>query len=220
MNSRIVKTVWGLLLISLCIVGAKAANAAYTLEKNPNDSSATAQNLDPYFSSDISYLVETDLSGTIANWSASVYGFSGDNTYDYYSFSVGTAGSSLHLGNAVSFDIDFAEVAGLDTVLTLYDTDGTRLLAYNDDSGADCAGDLESDTFNSFFRYTFNTAGTYYIRVGQYLQSGSLYGGPLVADATYHLHVGTTNPTPIPGAVWLLGSGLVGLVGIRRKMKA
>jgi hypothetical protein len=27
-------------------------------------------------------------------------------------------------------------------------------------------------------------------------------------------------PTPIPGAVWLLGSGLVGLVGVRRKMKA
>lgn len=26
-------------------------------------------------------------------------------------------------------------------------------------------------------------------------------------------------PTPIPGAVWLLGSGLVGLVGIRRRMK-
>lgn len=27
-------------------------------------------------------------------------------------------------------------------------------------------------------------------------------------------------PTPIPGAVWLFGSGLVGLVGIRRRMKA
>lgn len=26
--------------------------------------------------------------------------------------------------------------------------------------------------------------------------------------------------TPVPGAVWLLGSGLAGLVGIRRKMKA
>lgn len=26
--------------------------------------------------------------------------------------------------------------------------------------------------------------------------------------------------TPVPGALWLLGSGLVGLVGIRRKMKA
>jgi hypothetical protein len=27
----------------------------------------------------------------------------------------------------------------------------------------------------------------------------------------------TVSPTPIPGAIWLLGSGLVGLVGIRRK---
>lgn len=27
------------------------------------------------------------------------------------------------------------------------------------------------------------------------------------------------NPVPIPGAVWLLGSGLVGLVGFRKKMK-
>ncbi|QJB58307.1 VPLPA-CTERM sorting domain-containing protein [Pseudodesulfovibrio sp. zrk46] len=29
-----------------------------------------------------------------------------------------------------------------------------------------------------------------------------------------------TSPTPIPGAVWLLGSGLVGLVGFRRKRAA
>ncbi|BDQ35479.1 hypothetical protein [Pseudodesulfovibrio portus] len=27
----------------------------------------------------------------------------------------------------------------------------------------------------------------------------------------------TFSPTPIPGAIWLLGSGLVGLVGLRRK---
>lgn len=43
---------------------------------------------------------------------------------------------------------------------------------------------------------------------------------------TGHLHQGeveewalSVKPTPIPGAVWLLGSGLLGLVGIRRKMK-
>ncbi|QJB55504.1 VPLPA-CTERM sorting domain-containing protein [Pseudodesulfovibrio sp. zrk46] len=29
-----------------------------------------------------------------------------------------------------------------------------------------------------------------------------------------------TSPTPLPGAVWLLGSGLVGLVGLRRKATA
>ena len=30
---------------------------------------------------------------------------------------------------------------------------------------------------------------------------------------------GHTNPVPIPGAAWLLGSGLVGLVGLRRRKK-
>ena len=30
----------------------------------------------------------------------------------------------------------------------------------------------------------------------------------------------SSNPTPVPGAIWLLGSGIAGLVGIRRKMQA
>ena len=30
----------------------------------------------------------------------------------------------------------------------------------------------------------------------------------------------TSSAAPIPGAVWLLGSGLVGLVGLRRKLKS
>lgn len=32
-------------------------------------------------------------------------------------------------------------------------------------------------------------------------------------------HLANLNQVPIPGALWLLGSGLLGLVGIRRKMK-
>ena len=36
----------------------------------------------------------------------------------------------------------------------------------------------------------------------------------------YFCDVSISSATPIPGAVWLLGSGLVGLVGFRRKMKA
>jgi hypothetical protein len=31
--------------------------------------------------------------------------------------------------------------------------------------------------------------------------------------------VGETTPVPIPAAVWLLGSGLIGLIGIRRFRK-
>jgi hypothetical protein len=50
------------------------------------------------------------------------------------------------------------------------------------------------------------------LRVGDYLSSGTYYfdtiTGTVAADAT---------PTPIPAAAWLLGSGLLGLMGIRRR---
>jgi hypothetical protein len=36
-------------------------------------------------------------------------------------------------------------------------------------------------------------------------------------QSVYHLDDVSATPTPIPAAVWLLGSGLAGLVGIRRR---
>jgi hypothetical protein len=33
------------------------------------------------------------------------------------------------------------------------------------------------------------------------------------------VHPGNVNPVPIPAAVWLLGSGLIGLIGLRRKFQ-
>lgn len=49
---------------------------------------------------------------------------------------------------------------------------------------------------------------------GDFTQGDALYGsygfgGPITEIAA--------NPVPVPGAVWLLGSGLLGLVGIRRR---
>jgi hypothetical protein len=44
-------------------------------------------------------------------------------------------------------------------------------------------------------------------------------GGTADLDAIAALST-TNSPVPIPGAVWLLSSGLVGLIGIRRKKAA
>ncbi|MBW1677074.1 MAG: PEP-CTERM sorting domain-containing protein [Deltaproteobacteria bacterium] len=42
---------------------------------------------------------------------------------------------------------------------------------------------------------------------------GNAYGEPLAAD----LGSGCVSVVPVPGAVWLLGSGLLGLMGVRRR---
>jgi len=54
---------------------------------------------------------------------------------------------------------------------------------------------------------------------GDFSSNGNL-GFTSTGGATISIdNVGIPNPVPIPGAVWLLGSGLLGLVGLRRKMK-
>jgi hypothetical protein len=39
------------------------------------------------------------------------------------------------------------------------------------------------------------------------------------ADIIFLDYPGGGNVVPLPGAVWLLGSGLLGLIGLRRKLK-
>ncbi|BDQ33456.1 VPLPA-CTERM sorting domain-containing protein [Pseudodesulfovibrio portus] len=48
------------------------------------------------------------------------------------------------------------------------------------------------------------------------LESLASDGGDVVVELTAFDYT----PTPIPGAAWLLGSGLIGLVGLRRRFKA
>jgi len=47
----------------------------------------------------------------------------------------------------------------------------------------------------------------------------TIVGAGINPDGNYEAWVANINPIPIPGAVWLLGSGLIGIVGIRRKFK-
>jgi hypothetical protein len=58
-----------------------------------------------------------------------------------------------------------------------------------------------------FFEWGLNTMASTWNDVGR----GALEKGYIIEY--------NTNPVPVPAAVWLLGSGLIGLAGIRRKFK-
>lgn len=189
-----------------------SVQALIIVESGPTDSPANAQNIDAAFGFLPDQVIETNSNLDLGIPNATVFGFSGDGTYDYYSFTVGTGASPLQVGQEVFFDTDFAEIVGLDTHITLFDTDGTTVLDTNDDAPFKGPGDLGENVFNSFLSYIFDTSGEYFIRVGQF--DGSDYGGVLSTDATYQLQVSTV---PIPPAAWLFGSGVLALYALSRR---
>ena len=182
---RIVMLLTGALVMAvMVVVYAGAAWATSVNEVEPNDSIAEAQNIDPYFSLDSDPNIA--FSTTVPH--ATVDG-TGNNTFDYYAFSVPQARSST-IG---LFDIDGAVVCpigggiceGFDSYLQLYDTNG-NLLAEDDDDRED-PGSEGSTGLDSSLEYTFPSAGTYYIAVG------SCCVGPVWNGMTYQLQVSLGN---------------------------
>lgn len=99
----------------------------------------------------------------------------GDGTFDFFCITV-------QAGTTLDFDIDASELgSSLDTIMSLFDTDGTTTLMFSDDDGS------PNDTnpgVDSYFRFTFTTAGTYYIRIGEFPND------PVPAGlGSYELHV-------------------------------
>ncbi len=204
------------MLLFISIGNVHALTISPGFESEPNDTDIQANDINPYFAYGIDSDIESGPSGNLANYSATIIGEGGDSTYDYYSFSVGMGDNNLHVGQGLRFDIDYAEDNGIDTWLQLFDTDGVTLLAENDDAQHDGPGDLVLWTLNSFINYTISNPGTYYIAVGEYDGDADSIGS-LITDGEYTLHV---SAVPIPAAVWLFGSGLLGLIGFSRRKKA
>jgi Ca2+-binding RTX toxin-like protein len=95
---------------------------------------------------------------------------------EYYRIDVTAAGAQA------IFDIDGTGTLD-DSILELVDSNGT-LLANNDTGPGDIGTSINDD---AYITYTFNAAGTYYIRVGRYT-SGST-AQPMLAGQTYQLNI-------------------------------
>ena len=128
---------------------------------------------------------------------------------DDYAGAIDTSGSdvdyaafTVNAGETLFFET--VDVGGMvDSVLYLYDTDGTTLLDYNDDGGVGLL---------SWMMYSFTAPGTYYIAVEPW---SSMY------DGAYSLQIRVRTPFPdhdviigsLPSAWTWLGHDLAGVSG-------
>jgi hypothetical protein len=165
---------------SLAIFGGDGGGPLFELE--PNDSRATAQNIDA-----AGWSLQND--PTIANSTTlphvSIRG-TGDGSFDYYSF-------TANAGDVAVFDID---AHNFDTELFLYDAAG-NLLASNDNAvTALDAGDGSPDDLDSFLQHTFASSGTFVIGVGAFPSDnvgGAITGAAPQPGEVYTLHVSVAN---------------------------
>lgn len=201
MNAKLTRSTLVSFFLATAMMAASVAQASYVNEAEPNDSLATAQSLNPYFSTNFDSIITNSTS--MAH--ASVNG-TGDGTWDYYSFNLSAASD-------VIFDIDYG-MFDVDSYIKIFNSSGTQI-NQNDDGGVNDAG--TSHGYDSFLN-TNLAAGLFYVAVGQCCAS------PLSIGDDYTLHVSASNPSavPLPAAAPLMLSGLALMGGLarRRKQKA
>ncbi|MGB5718761.1 MAG: hypothetical protein WBN81_16900 [Gammaproteobacteria bacterium] len=211
------------LLGAVCVCMASIAgsvNAASVVEVESNDTILTAQDINASFdlspNINVNDINNVNTSAVIPH--AEVQG-TGDGTFDFFSFFAGP-------GETVILDIDFGcedesttncdSGTDFDSWIGLYDPSGI-LHAFNDDfSSADTGS---NEIFDSFLQTTTSIeGGVWTVKVAAFPSTATLQS--VVPDeADYTLNVSVT-PVPVPAAVWLFGSGLLGLLGMARRKKA
>ncbi len=192
---------------------AGVAGATVISEVEPNNTLATAQNIDSFFSMESN----VDIFNSTTNPWVSIIA-TGDGSYDYYSFTVAA-------GVTGYFDID-SGMYSTDTEIALWDFNGVVLEERDD--GSDYQSSVDPGTVHGYdpsISYTFNTAGTYVVGVSEYYSrayNGGWSGNVLDTGDTYTLQVSLTDmstPIPEPATMLLFGAGLAGLIGLKARKK-
>jgi hypothetical protein len=121
-------------------------------------------------------------------------------------------------GTGFDFPGNYAAVEAVCEALNAHETSPTLIL-YED---------LEGDPYSPFgafyipYEYNqINPAEVVTLRMGQYVASESRWRnfGDISRGIDQPTPYAKFSQVPIPGAIWLLGTGLIGIVGIRRKFK-
>ena len=122
----------------------------------------------------------------------------------------------------LNFNAATMQVSGLDTDFGFVFVDDIDNTAGTVSLEAASTSPESGDVVLGTFRIDCTGIGIDQLLIALLNDNNNLLGSPSEADfsALYDGVTATVNQVPIPGAVWLLGSGLFGLVAIRRKKKS
>lgn len=165
------------ILAALTLYAQGWAGAANVTEVEPNNTIATAQNVDGSFTSNSD--PDTANSTTVPH--VTVIG-TGNNSVDIYRFTVPAANTTC------VFDIDYG-MPSFDSMLRVMNGSGTVLVNVDDaDTGQGAGG--SSHQYDAYVALIIATPGTYYVEVSKYPQNATIPTG-----SSYRLQIS------VPGLV-------------------